>query len=382
MKTNPLTAVSAVVLSVGTLVSGPAFAATTPPNTIPSIPVGVMSAFPTIVQTGTRPTLTWNILYPSKVTDLVEINPPGTLIPQDTVYTNVQIVGTDIKPCNVCSTVVAHARPGELRMRIDDAYQQMLIGTHPNRGPIKVRILADLCQNVRRIYTDIMDFNTFPTLDSTGHYAKNGGLKPFYPSGIFNQQETIPVATTPTTYTPVPTEARVSVNGGLYEQLFYGTQADVDPAHNLFIKKLFKGQMLDFGGRYVKPDGTWSNFYTTRSSNLQVVALKNGDIPPTSFSLYRQGFLASYLKPYLDASGRVSIGPLSVLIVMELDNSDHANGCFDYQDEILLVTFGTKHPNNGHGNNLDGVDSSNPGQGHGGPNGQIDPSGGFDDERK
>ena len=38
------------------------------------------------------------------------------------------------------------------------------------------------------------------------------------------------------------------------------------------------------------------------------------------------------------------------------------------------------HSNNGHGNNLDGVDSSNPGQGGGGPNGEVDPSGGIDDE--
>lgn len=36
--------------------------------------------------------------------------------------------------------------------------------------------------------------------------------------------------------------------------------------------------------------------------------------------------------------------------------------------------------NNGHGNNEDGVDSSNPGQGAGGPNGATDPSGDVDDE--
>ena len=36
--------------------------------------------------------------------------------------------------------------------------------------------------------------------------------------------------------------------------------------------------------------------------------------------------------------------------------------------------------NNGHGNNEDGVDVSNPGQGHGGPNGRVDPSGTIDDE--
>lgn len=38
--------------------------------------------------------------------------------------------------------------------------------------------------------------------------------------------------------------------------------------------------------------------------------------------------------------------------------------------------------NNGHGNNLDGVDCSNPGQGNGGPNGAIDLSGSVDDEAK
>ena len=38
------------------------------------------------------------------------------------------------------------------------------------------------------------------------------------------------------------------------------------------------------------------------------------------------------------------------------------------------------HGNNGHGNNLDGVDSSNPGKGKGGPNGAVDESGDVDDE--
>jgi len=36
--------------------------------------------------------------------------------------------------------------------------------------------------------------------------------------------------------------------------------------------------------------------------------------------------------------------------------------------------------NNGHGNNIDGVDSSNPGEGGGGPNGAVDESGDVDDE--
>lgn len=41
---------------------------------------------------------------------------------------------------------------------------------------------------------------------------------------------------------------------------------------------------------------------------------------------------------------------------------------------------GNGNGNNGHGNNADGVDVSNPGQGGGGPNGEVDQSGSFDDE--
>lgn len=48
------------------------------------------------------------------------------------------------------------------------------------------------------------------------------------------------------------------------------------------------------------------------------------------------------------------------------------------------TTNSTGHYNNGHGNNVDGVDSSNPGQGGGGPTGLnndgLDPSAGVDDE--
>ncbi len=46
-----------------------------------------------------------------------------------------------------------------------------------------------------------------------------------------------------------------------------------------------------------------------------------------------------------------------------------------------VITFtGELATNHGHGNNYDGVDSSNPSDGNGGPNGEEDPSGMYDDE--
>jgi len=283
MKTSHLAALTAAVITLGTLMPHPAHAQ----STIPAVPVGVISAYPTVVQTGTKLNLTWEILYHSKVSDVAVIHPPGTIIiTQKNTYVSVQPIGTGVTTCD------------------------------PTQGTA-----------------------------------------------------------------PLYTDARMSVNGSAYMQLFYGIQSDVSPAYSLYIKKRGVGDTLNFAGRYVK-NGAWSPLYTTLSANFQVIALVNGDTPPTVFPLYQSSNLAAYLRPYLDASGKVKIGPLSVIIMMELGQTSHSSPCFDYQDMVLLVSFSTKHPNNGHGNNLDGVDCSNPGEGHGGPNGMVDPSGGVDDESK
>jgi hypothetical protein len=199
-----------------------------------------------------------------------------------------------------------------------------------------------------------------------------------------------PIGTGTTDGSEVPpsqqiSEARLSVNGGSYTQLFYGSSTDVTPQYSLYVKTHQPGDTLDFGGRYVS-NNNWTSFYTTKSNNLQVVTLKNGDSVPTAFPIHTSPTMASYLDPYIDAAGKVSVGPTSVLVLMELGSTDRNKPSFDYQDKVLLVTFSTTHPNNGHGNNLDGVDSSNPGKGVGGPTGLNntgqDPSGGVDDEGK
>ncbi|HSP44068.1 MAG TPA: hypothetical protein VLO11_14435 [Luteolibacter sp.] len=290
MKTSQRAATTAAVIAIGALAPTLCLAqGKKTPSRIPEQPVGIMSAFPTIVQTGTKPTLNWNIMHPSRVGDIAIVNPPGTIIPQQPIYVTVQPIGTGVTDCS-----------------------------------------------------------------SQGHEHNN-----YY------------------------TDARISYSGGSYKQLFYGVMDDVDPAHKLYVKKVFANETIDFGGRFVKSN-QWSPFFTTRSSNMQVVALVDGDVPPTTFPLHTSPKLKNYLKPYLDGSGKVRIGPLSILILMELGTTDRSSNCFDYQDQALLVTLSLKHPNNGHGNNLDGVDSSNPGQGSGGPTGLNnsgnDPSGGYDDE--
>jgi hypothetical protein len=367
MKRMHFTALAATFLALSAI---PAMAET---STIPSFPVGSLSAYPTVVQTGTKPTLTWSILYPSTVPDLVTINPPGTIeSSSNSTYADVKVVGAETL-CNTgCTTLVSLTPQNEATQMIAAACQQLF----RSRQTTSARPFDKYFARLKSLRANFQNPKTNSLFDFNLNEDTSDSLSPFHNVDRGgNGQATTPVTTMPPA---LPVEARISFNGGAYQQLFYGTQSDIDPAHTAYFKKLVKGDTLDFGGRYLL-NGAWTPFYTTRSSNLQVVALVNGQMPPTHYLLYRQAFVASYLKPYLDASGRVRIGPLSVLILRELDNSDHSSGCFDYQDMILLVTLAAKN-NNGNGNNIDGVDCSNPGNGHGGPNGTVDPSGGVDDE--
>ena len=190
MKTSRLAALAAASFATCAFVSGAAKAQTATAD--PLTPVGVMTAFPTIVQTGTKPMLTWNIMHPARIgggggggtsgggggggngnndgaEELAVVNPPGTIIPTTDSYVTVQIIGS---------------------------------------GPTDCR--------------------------------SNTSTKP-------------------------PTDLRVSLDGAPYDQLFYGTQDNVNSSQKLFIKKVRAGQTVDFGGRYVV-NGAWTPFFTTRSA--------------------------------------------------------------------------------------------------------------------
>lgn len=255
---------------------------------IPSVPGGWLTAFPTVVQTGTKPTLTWSIQYPSTVTTYVTVGSNGTITTLGQLDVDIRVIGSGVT---------------------------------------------------------------------------TGGC-----------------AGTNTSW--VPSQAMLSVNGGTFLSIFYGTNPQVNPNTLVWSKRVNQNTTFRFGGRYYA-SGAWGPTYLSSSTQNNIRVLRNGDIPPTAYSLLTSGALKSFMVPYLDATGRVKIGPLDLIIMMELTQTDaNMNStCYNLQDLVLLATFKPKS-NNGHGNNIDGVDSSNPGNGGGGPNGQVDPSGLIDDERK
>lgn len=255
---------------------------------IPATPGGWLTAFPTVVQTGTKPTLTWSITYPSSVVSYVTVTPSEVVETLDQLDVDIRVVGSGVT--------------------------------------------------------------------TGGCAAENNNW--------------------------VPAQAMLSVNGGTFLSIFYGTNPQVNPDTLVWSKRVNKGTTFRFGGRYYS-NGAWSQTYLSNDTENNIRVLKNGEFPPTAYALDASGEVKSFMKPYIDGDGRIKIGPLDLLIMMELTQSDaNINSpCYNLQDLVLLMTCRPKN-NNGHGNNIDGVDVSNPGNGHGGPNGQVDPSGTVDDEKK
>jgi hypothetical protein len=263
MKTSRLAALAAVLVATG--VSTPC--ALLAQSTNPSIPVGNITAFPLIVQPGTRPNLTWNISYPSVIEDFIDIEGPGTVVPTEELDVEVRVLGAGV------------------------------------------------------------------TVSTSG--SNN--------------------------YSFVPTEAQISYDGGSYTRVFYGTNNDVKPNKVVYTKTMPAGKKLRFGGRYYY-NRNWGPYFNSQSGTLNVRTLVNGQTPPTTYPLHTAPTLESFIKPYLDPQGKVKIGPMDVIVFMELTHYDsqNTNQGYDLQDMVLLATFKSKR-NNGHGNNVDGVDSSNPG---------------------
>ena len=240
-------------------------------NQLPKMPYGWIDAFPTIVQTGTKPTLTWGINYPSVVLDYVTIQPPATCVPKEDMDCEIRVLGAGV------------------------------------------------------------------TVSTSG--SNN--------------------------FSFVPTEALVSYDSNNYTRIFYGTNLQVNQNNVVWSGNVKKNKNLRFGGRYFY-NNSWGPLRTSTSGTQTVRTLVSGEIPPTTYPLHTAPTLEEFIRPYLGPDGRVKIGPLDVIVFMELTHSDSQmnDQGYDLQDMVLLVTFkpvANVKNNNGHGNNLDGIDSSNPG---------------------
>lgn len=162
----------------------------------------------------------------------------------------------------------------------------------------------------------------------------------------------------------VPAEATLSFNGGSFQRVFYGTNPSVDPSNVVWQKSDVKsGQRIRFGGRYFW-NNQWGPTFTSDNGTQNVRILTDGQLPP-SYSGIQPDIpsVEDFIKPYLDGNGYIRIGPLDMIVLMELTHTDAQQNHegYDMQDMVLLVTVKPKPKNN----NRSGLgDGTNPGQGN------------------
>jgi hypothetical protein len=236
-------------------------------NIEPLIPVGSLDAYPVLVQTGTHPTLTWDIQYPESVLDIVTIDPGGTVTPSVDLCMEVRVLGASYQ--------IGWDRRGK-----------------PVWGYVQAAVKSD--------------------------------------------------------------------GDSSFTQFFYDTQDDVKPSYTYYTREVRAARPIDFRARCYNGN-YWLPWRTTEATTPNVVALTNGDTPPSTVPAFQQGNIESFLEPYLDGGGKVSIGPKDVIFLIELGQTNTNASGFDLQDLVILATFDYCKNNNGHGNNVDGVDTSNPG---------------------
>lgn len=176
---------------------------------------------------------------------------------------------------------------------------------------------------------------------------------------------------------------RVGGAGNYWRLLFYGNKRDVNPSKVLYKSWLPVGTPIELAARAKSPSGGWYPIVWTIEDTVQLAHLGNGDtVPDYIIPKFSTSELKSYTTALLSEDNLTAeIGPKDMVYLFELTATDPADPCFDLEDLVVTIHFKTKN-NNGHGNNVDGVDVSNPGQGGGGPNGIEDPSGEIDDEMK
>lgn len=234
---------------------------------IPPDPVGWLTAYPTIVKTGTKPTLSWSITYPSLVQDFIEVIAPGTINPTETVDAEVRVLGNGV------------------------------------------------------------------TLSSANS----------------------------NTFTFVDAEAWISFANSSWSRIFFGNNHNVNPSRVVWSRKNIQpGETLRFGGRFFSRG--FGPFRHSTDGFSYVRTLVSGDTPPSNIPTVNAPSLEDFIKPYLGPDGKVNIGPMDVIVFMELTHNDNQQNDpgYDLQDMVLLVTFTSNKPKNNNGMGTEGLNSSNP----------------------
>jgi hypothetical protein len=118
----------------------------------------------------------------------------------------------------------------------------------------------------------------------------------------------------------------------------------VNPSTIYFTQLVHQNRAINIRGRVATNNSSnpssWQAYYSTGTTTQNVRALVNGDSPPNYVPAFaNQSTIKSTLSPYIDASGKIRIGPLDVIFIFELWGTATNQSYFDMQDLVVLATF-------------------------------------------
>lgn len=138
--------------------------------------------------------------------------------------------------------------------------------------------------------------------------------------------------------TLLPLDAYWSMNGGSWQNFFFGTGPTVDPDAVLIDRNVKQNDSIDFGAR-AWGGNSWLPFNHTRSSTKYVTVLGKGARAPSYAPAYNQDSVTSFLRPYIDSAGKINIGEKDLIILWEGSTASPGSIYFDMQDLVVLVSF-------------------------------------------
>ena len=138
-------------------------------------------------------------------------------------------------------------------------------------------------------------------------------------------------------YESIPTRGHIKIGSGPWVKIHEGNEDSVVAGKVVFEKVVEKGQVIKFKAAFLKND-KWEQ--SRHASSDEVLVLKKGDsIPTNKPSNEAVDSAADFLKPHLNANGKISIGRRDIIYVAELTHTDKDANGYDLQDLIVHVSF-------------------------------------------
>ena len=138
-------------------------------------------------------------------------------------------------------------------------------------------------------------------------------------------------------YESIPTRGHIKIGSGPWIKIHDGNEDSVVAGKIVLQTVVEKNQTIQFKANFLK-NGEWQA--SRHTSSDEVIVLKKGDsIPTNKPSNEAVDSAEDFLKPHLDAQGKISIGRRDIIYVAELTHTDKDANGYDLQDLIVHVSF-------------------------------------------